>query len=75
MDLFCVLLVVLVFWYTFVVSNFFLRAPKIESDFDALRKLSLLIININTTICTTTSSTTTNIVNIDIGVLFDFTYI
>ena len=31
--LFCVLLVVLGFWYTFVVSNVFLRVPKTESDF------------------------------------------
>ena len=29
----CCLLVVLGFWYTFVVSNVFLRVPKTESDF------------------------------------------
>ena len=39
---------------------------------DAPRKLSLLIISINIKICTTTPSSTTKIVNIDIGFILDY---
>ena len=62
----CCLFFVLGFWYTFVVSNVFLRVPKAESDFDAPRKLSLLIIRVKNKLCTTTPGTTTTIVNINI---------
>ena len=34
----CCLFVVLGFWYTFVVSNVFLRVPKTESDFRCTEK-------------------------------------
>ena len=34
----CCLFVVLGFWYTFVVSNVFLRVPKTESDFQGTEK-------------------------------------
>ena len=62
----CCLFVVLGFWYTYVVSNVFLRVPKTESDFDAPRKLSLLLIHVKTKICTTTPCTTTTLVSISI---------
>ena len=52
----CCLFVVLGFWYTFVVSSVFLRVPKTESDFDAPRKLSLLLIHVKIEICSTTYS-------------------
>ena len=32
------LLVMLCFWYTFVISNVFFRAPKTESDFRCTEK-------------------------------------
>ena len=34
----CCLFVVLCLWYTFVVSNVFLRVPKTESDFQCTEK-------------------------------------
>ena len=63
----CCLFVVLGFWYTFVVSNVFLRVPKTESDFRCTEKAEFLLLR--SKICTTTPSTTTTIVNINIVVI------
>ena len=54
---------VLCFWYTFVVSSVFLRAPKTESDFPCTEKAEFTDIEI----CAAAPSTTTKIVNIDSG--------
>ena len=62
----CCLFVVLRFWYTFVVSNVFLRFRRQSQIVDALRKLSLLIIHVENKICATTPRTTTTVVNINI---------
>ena len=41
--LFCVLFVVLGFWYTFVTSNVFLRVPKTESGFRCTEKAEFTV--------------------------------
>ena len=47
MSVFCVVLcclfVVRGFWYTFVVSNVFLRVPKTESDFRCTEKAEFTV--------------------------------
>ena len=39
----CCLFVVLGFWYTFVVSNVFLKVPKTESDFRCTEKAEFTV--------------------------------
>ena len=39
----CCLFVVLGFWYTFVVSNVFLRVPQTESDFRCTEKAEFTV--------------------------------
>ena len=60
------LFVVLGFWYTFVVSNVFLRVPKTESDFGCTEKAEFTVNSFKNKIFTTTPSTTTTLVNINI---------
>ena len=55
-----------------ICSYFFLRAPKTESDFRCAEKARFTIIVIAIKICTTTPSTTTQIVNIDIGFIIGY---
>ena len=62
----CCLFVVLGFWYTFVLSNVFLRVPKTESDFRCTEKAEFTANSFKNKICTTTPSTTTTLVNINI---------
>ena len=63
--LFCVLFVCGAWlWSTVVISNVFLKVPRLSQIFDAPRKLSLLLIHVNDKTCTTTFRTTATIVNI-----------
>ena len=54
------------FWYTFVVANVFLRAPKTDSDFRCTEKAEFIVYSGEETRCTTTPSPTTTMVNVDI---------
>ena len=62
----CCLFVVLGFWYTLVDSIFSWGFRRLSQIFDAPRNLSLLLIHVTNKICTTTPSTTTTLVNINI---------
>ena len=62
----CCLSVVLGFWYTFVVSNVFLRVPKTDSDFRCTEKAAFTVNARENKICTTAPSATTTLVNVNI---------